>query len=467
LEARLKGKYPRARKIATEKELLLERRNRLNGHAKLVNTKWQKTDLTPYEIFTKAIRYQDKVPDPNGLPTIPSITGVTFTGTQERRLQDNTQRVAGLHSKVAGQTPERLLNSHYWFGVRKSSLLQSGHGEVVSTLSSWTRALERLHRDYQEAACTAGLPGQAPCTAESLRKIVAATSYLPELGGTERLEAVGALAAEAEACEAVLQEHDSLHAQWEGLAATFEPQALGDSTVPTVIEDATRRFRAVGIAETEPLERISRWAQSIGALEEECSSIHDEFAELLPRLPDSLHENLVVSRQGLNRFATLAELITALPRELWRHRAALYDNPDLDSLLDDLRVRLGDLVAMRKQLEGVYSLSDLPPSESLQTDIRLVHSGGLFRWLSGSWRSARRRILALSLGTKPARKACLEQASTLQRYAKGLEDAAALSQENPALGDKYCGVDTAIDRITTLRAWYRRIREGRYRARGA
>ncbi len=349
LEARLKGRYPRARKIGTEKELLLEHRNRLNGHAKLVNTKWEKTDFTPYEIFTRAVLYQDKVPNPNELPTIPTITGETFTGAHARRLEDNTQRVAGLHSKVAAQTPGGSLNSHYWFGVRKSSLLQSGHDEVVSSLSDWTTALEQLSRDFQQVASTTGISGESPCSAEWLRELVAAASHLPELGGSERLDAVQSLAANAEACESFLQEHDSLHARWEDFAATFGTQALGDSTVPTLIEDATRQFRAIGIAETETLERISRWANSIGGLEEVCRSIQGEFSELIPRLPDSLHGKLEVSRQGLDGFATLAELITALPRELWRFRAALYDNPDLDSLLDELRARLGDLVALRDE----------------------------------------------------------------------------------------------------------------------
>ena len=41
----------------------------------------------------------------------------------------------------------------------------------------------------------------------------------------------------------------------------------------------------------------------------------------------------------------------------------------------------------------------------------------------------------------------------------GLEEAEALCIDNPALGTQYRGVDTAMDRITQLRAWYRSIRE--------
>ncbi len=458
LEARIKGRYRRPGELGTEKQLLLAKQDRLNAHARLVNIPWAQTDHTPHQIFAAAVRYRDKVADPTALPAIPTVTGETFTGVMARQLLENTRHVATLHSKVAAQTPARVLTSHYWCGVHRSNLLQDGHKALVQALETWNKGLKHLARAYVTASTAAGLAAYDGWSAKSLRNLSDAASKLRDLSGTERLEAVERLAPGINECNEALQKHQTLHSSWHGLRATFEETALRDAGSPSTITHNTTRLRSLGIVETLSLEELSTCSRKIATLEGLCQEIAAAFGDMQPRLPEALHDCLQTTREGLVRFTTLARLIKALPRELWRHRASLFDNPDLDSLLDDLRVRLGDLVAMRKQLEGVFTLIDLPPAEALQSDIKCVQSGGFFRWLSGDWRAARTRLLALSNGDKTARNAAIDLSATLLRYVKGLEDAEAVSRENPSLGTEYRGVDTAIDRITALRNWYRTVR---------
>lgn len=459
LETRLKGEYLEPSSIGTEKEVLIGQRDRLNSHAHVMNSRWANTEHTPHQIFTKAVRYRDKVNSPNDLPSISTISGATFTGLKARQLHENTRHVATLHSKVADQTPARQLASHYWCGVRNSDLLMLGHRGLVQALASWNAALRSLVTSCDTAAKSAGLDGREKWSAPHLGDLADAAKKLPPLVGTERLGSVGQLAPHLSTFNEALAKHERIHSLWEGLRDTFEDVALQDLNAPASIKAAMMQLRELGIAETESVNGLSEYARIFSVLEEQCHEIEAAFHEIRAKLPESLHECLTTTREGIEAYIRLSQLIQALPRELWTHRDPLFDNPDLDSLLDDLRVRLNDLVVLRKRLEKVFVLTDLPPADTIQADITTVRSGGLFRWCSRDWRSARCRLLALTNGEKGARKKAIELSAMLQKYAQGLEDAEELSKENPSLGSQYRGVDTAIERICQLRDWYRNVRQ--------
>ncbi len=459
LNTRILGRYAPPDGAATEKRILIEQRDRLNTHSKLVNTHWANTKWSPHQIFSKAVRYRAALQNPSKLPHLPNINGETYTELNARQLTEKTKQVALLHQRVAAQTPGRALTSHYWCGIRQCSLLQTGHTHLTATLSAWNSALALLSATHANAAKSAGLAHTHEWSAKSILQLAEAASRLPTLSGAERLESILHLSSHLKQCNEALAQHASIHHTWEHLSAIFEDAPLLDPTHASCISSIQVSLQKLGIPNTATLESLSKLSNDMAELENQCHAIADAFADLRPRLPEALHGCLAVSQEGLTAYSQLSELIASLPRDLWQYRDPLFDDPSLDTIIEDLRIRLGELNTLRTQLKDVFKLTALPSAASIQDDIRILRSGGLFRWISSAWRAARNRLMALTLAHPAPNKQALNLAPLLQKYAQGLEEAEALCRAKPRLKSQWHGADTAIERIKQIREWYRSVRQ--------
>ena len=84
--------------------------------------------------------------------------------------------------------------------------------------------------------------------------------------------------------------------------------------------------------------------------------------------------------------------------------------------------------------------------------------GGLFKWFSGQWRNARKAVLNLSALPKPDSKQLLSLLPKLIQYADGIEHMDKLNRNDQCLNKEYLGIETPIERLVELRAWYKAIR---------
>ena len=175
-------------------------------------------------------------------------------------------------------------------------------------------------------------------------------------------------------------------------------------------------------------------------------------------VPSSLHDCLRVSRKGLDEYLVFARLVQRMPREYWRHRDSRYDAPELDSLLAELTPRFERISALRLELGTLFDLAKLPSADQIETHLRCLRSGGWLRWLSGTWREARRSIRSLAHPDRRSQKRAPAAPDRLLEYAREVETVDRLHEANPGLGDEYQGVDTPIDRIRQLREWYAMVR---------
>ncbi len=458
LAERLGGRFSAPHGIDTEKQLLRSHRDRLNAHAVRVNERWRNTDKTPHQIFAGAARYRSLFDFGSDWPRIEGLSGQSLTPLREQELLDSLQRVAKLHGRVAEQTPEATLDSHYWCGVRQLDLLHSGHAELMAGLRQWTRDLESLVRVVDDAASVSGVETAGAWSTEALEELRAASAALPSLAGRERLESVVAIARDSDACREALDVDSEIHERWRYLAATLSDAALASEESPDLIQANVSALRPLGIAADQSVENLSVLSQKLGKLEHTCEKIERAFAGMRERVPVTLHEVLSATPHGLGEFLVFAGLLQQMPRELWRHRDGRFDDVDMDALLEQLAPQLEKLRRLRGELEATFDLTDLPFVEHIERDVRCMRSGGVLRWLSGSWRAARRSILSLAHADKPSRRRALDEVDRLIEYARGLATIDGLHEANPVLGELYQGVDTPIERIRTVRTWYAAVR---------
>lgn len=458
ISERLHGKYSIPGSLEVEKQVLQSHRDTLNGHADHINSEWKSTGKTPHQFFSAAVFYRGLHADKGELPTIPTLSGETLTPLFEKTLLDKTQRLATLHSTVAQQTPDGTLPSHYWHGLRKINLLQEGSQKCVRTLREWTDCLESLKSCLSSQLRDAGIHSADGWSIESLTQFETACTSLPPLSGNERFESVAALSTRAETCSKALALNLKIHSEWESLGEILEFSALDDDEFSAKLRANASRLRPLGVAQTTTLAELSDLEQRLRELLAACSPIQSAFDQIQERVPSAFDPCLHLSIEGLDEYLRLAKLIRALPNELWRFRDPLFDNYSLDYLIEELRAKLGSLVAIRSEIESTFDLVGLPNSRELESDLKTIQAGGLFRILSSDWRSAKRRVLARTHGDKPSKKSAFRLLPELVRYAQGLEEAQKLNQENPSLGEEYRGVDTPIERIAEIRTWYKSVR---------
>lgn len=467
---RLGRAYPRPDDIETHEQLLGSYRERLTAHADRMNTPWAKTQRTPHEIFSAAARYRNMGYVPKSLPTISSVSGESLSPLAERQLCEKTKRVTALHATVAKQTRAAKLASHYWYGVRNATLLQTGHQTLLGSLQNWTDSLRSLLDAIRAATGSVELARDKDWTVKEIDALCAAARQLPNLSGRERLESVGVIGANHAVCQVALGAHDSIHEGWEKLSQVFTDQALTNEGSAGEMLVRMESLRPLGVSENLTIAQLTSCTKQLFQLMRTAQLISVAFASIRDRVPDVLHDSLRPTLEGLKRYSTFAKLVKALPHELWRYREDLYDNPELDVALEDLRPRLRSLVSLHEKLSPVFALSSIPSSRQLSEDLKRVRSGGVFKWLSRSWRASQKRLFDLAHPDKASRRAVLSQITILVDYSRRLEDIESLQLEQGPLGTAYRGVDTPIERIARLREWYKSVRAeygARYSAHAA
>ena len=128
-----------------------------------------------------------------------------------------------------------------------------------------------------------------------------------------------------------------------------------------------------------------------------------------------------------------------LDSPLWKTRNSFFDDDELDVIIPQLKEALEQLKPLEKNIKKYFLLDNIPSTGMLKVTQKTLDNGGFFRWLSPTWRKARKQIMVLS--TKPKIKH-----KKLQSYLKYLiiysELKAKLEAEK---NSNYCLVITFVE----------------------
>lgn len=433
-------------------------KQKLHRYAELINSQWGQTGLSLHEIFSKATRYREQLGiSPENLH-VSGINGQNLTVIRQKELFDHVDMLRDIYDQVSAQAPDGTITNHYWYGANNTSLL----GYQVETLSQhlvvWTEALINLQRDWQDVISRLEFGLQDDSQLETIWRTLAHIKALPTLQGGEPLSLLHLLTEQQNDFQTWLQGYEFIHQEHKKLSLVIQPTAIAQTTTLQALKEVTHEFQTLGLTNSTKLEQVAMLADNINQTRQQIHALEQQFVSIRAQVPHSLTRCFTVSRQGLREFRILLALISSLPADLWRYRNEIYDNPDLDPLLERISQRLQVLTPLHKTLNEHFSLQHLPDTATLKSHQAVIQTGGVFKWFSSIWRTTRKAILALATTPKPDANRLLALLPELIQYAEGLEALDKLNREENVLQDCYQGIDTPLERVKELRQWYKAVR---------
>ncbi len=463
IRARLEkhGRYRRPAQIEADIARFEALRAQLSEHARRINTPWKQTGLTRHEIFMAATRYRGEIGiNPEGLHP-QALDGERYDPAMQRRNRDEVDAYRTVYQAVAARLGDAVaLDAHPWFGVGNTDLQFFDQEQVAGLLNDWQQTLSAVSAQHAEAiqvlACT---EEELPDTLSGLRALHAQLAGLPTLRGDELLDRLSALHGEqltqARDLQARFQEMQALY---ERLAREVGAEPLNDLEALARHAEAGERLRAL-VREDVELPRLEEAIDRLAAIERQVEQLAEPLRGAAAALGEPGQRSLAATRAGLGELRTLARLVSALPASYWRDRDPLFDSDELDERLAALRSRLEDLRARRERLRQWFDTGHLPPADELHRLRVALGSGGLFAWFRSEWRAARRRLRTFAAAPGVETRTLIEHLGALEDYAEDVRRLEGDKRLREALGDRFQGLETDLERLETLRGWYRAVRQ--------
>ncbi|WP_257295146.1 DUF4011 domain-containing anti-phage protein Hhe [Endozoicomonas sp. YOMI1] len=454
-----KGSYREPKEIEAEVARFEDLKSKLADYVSLINSYWSETGLTLHQILNKATRYREQLHISPELLAIEGIDGKSFTPVKQRELLDQAEMLTNVYESVSNQAQEGKIANHHWYGVNNTELQGYQIDEVADLLRQWTEKLTALKVNWESFSVAFDLHNSVDSSFEAIERATQDINKLPMLMGEEPLGAVYGVVNLLLQSEQMLDQYKKIHGAYDAIFKHLKPEAFEKEIGREAHLDKTLTlFQRLGVNVDKNLNDIALSLNDLASAEENLAVINSSFSPVYNNVSPPLQRCFVDTSEGLKEFAILAQLIGQLPSDLWRHRDDLYDNPDLDPLLEQMTSRLSQLTPLYHELHEAFSLHRLPDTATLKVWQSLIESGGLFKWFSGEWRSARKSVLSLSALPKPDANQLLSLLPKLIQYSEGLEQMDQLNRGEQILDTEYCGIETPIDRLVEIRKWYKAVR---------
>ena len=461
LRLKKNGRYRRPKDIEVDIARYEELKTALKCHAEKINRPWASTGKTLHEIFMAATRYREAMGiNPEGFhPT--GYDGDNYDTTAQRRNEDQVEAYRKVYQAVADQLAAGgALQDHPWYGVRNGDLQIFDLERVKAALGAWQDALVALQDKRDAIARTLGTKNSHVAeTLTQARLLLTELQGIPALQGDEILDRLPLLRGDVlDKAKRYLKLFEDIQERYAALVKTVGPDILADlSVVDRFLEGRQQLMQQVGQdvelgTLAEAIHRLTAIQYQLGQLEEPLRGVVSALGEPAASL-------LTLSESGLTEFKAVVDLIAALDPSHWKHRDELFDNDELDALLPRLKVELEALRGLHATVDPVFALDDLPDDNTIRQLGATLEAGGLFKWFKGEWRAARKRLLGLGANAQVKLPDMLSALDDLAAFSEKREKLKGNMRYADALGGHVRGLDTDIDALEALRAWYRSVRQ--------
>lgn len=433
-------------------------KTKLSDYVVLINSIWKNTGLSLHQILTGAVRYREEL----GISTehlhIEDVSGEALTPIRFRELADNTAMLVDIYDQVAQQAAEGNIANHYWYGVNKYDLAAYQCQALTNHLSHWSQELEKLAQDWDQFLTRTYQQATQKVALSQIEVASKIMVELPDIGEYEPLAQLPQIAAHQSLFDEFTTEYRAIHSDHALLASVFKRELASATDAQSEVATALLSLTQLDIAADCDLPALATSLKNIKQQIEMVAAIVAAYDTMRPQFPNTLQACLQLTPSGLKEFSNLIAIVGQLPSDLWRYRNEVYDNLDLDPVITSLTNHLKRITPLHKQLIEHFSLHRLPEVQVLKDAKAVLDSGGFFSIFSSQWRDTRKLILSLAATVKPNKKELLALLPQLIEYRSELDVIEKINAEDEFLGEIYKGVDTPIQRIASLRKWYKAVR---------
>lgn len=441
-------------------------REQLQNYCLMVNKPWKNTGFTIHEILCGATRYAKDV-EPLEYHTIApeGLTGASFTRESLDEQLEQLELFFKYLDIVSKQLPKvGEWSSHPWYGVNNKQLSSMGEKGLLNELVKWTDALQLVSGQALAIFEEFGLTVEGELSLESLDYWAEQLGNLKPLTGNEYLPAFKAINAEDVApLKNALVGIMRLSKGYIELGDIFNQGILSDFSQLNTIRSAIQNVEQLGVLPNVQFDDMAKSIKSIELAIESTVAVEHKLSELLPHLPIAYKADLekifTLSSVGLTELAGFIEHTLELPKELISNRNDLYDEESLPLTFKELKKEVETLLAEKLYLETTFNLVKVPSIESVDEYAKVMANVGFLSFFSGTWRKAKKAVVAFSNEEKVDKKTIAEN---LERLTAWLLACIKLKEHNgyiKAFATDFDGIDTDLNRIETIMQWYGNVRK--------
>jgi very-short-patch-repair endonuclease len=437
-------------------------RDELQIYVETVNKKWKNTGRTIHEILSSATRYAKAVAPLDYNDVKPdSLNGDTFS---QFFLDDQLQQLEKFYDyveRVSSQLEDHgNWLSHPWAGVNNKALVSQPDSIVKKSLSNWQGDLANLFTALSVCAASIDVIIACDIQLDEFDDWLKEWSELPSLLGKEVFSSLNVIQeADLTFIEVTCQQIEASSKCYERLAATFHRSFLEDIHQVNTIKKSLDSLRELGIAESVSFDDLAAHIEQLGSLIKVFKSLNEDRVILNKSINESMAELLTPNIAGLKELACFVALVEKLPAEYISHRNDVYDDDVIDEAIRSFQNEMVDLANKRNALESIFKLEKIPDVETLKQCSKILAGTTFYSFFGATWRTTKKLVQQFCLVEKPDYKLVAEQ---LESAAVFLEAKAAIDANTfyaKSFEFDFDGVNTNIERVVSVREWYKKVRD--------
>lgn len=432
---------------------------KLNMYAHLINSIYANTGLTIHEIFSRCTKLRQQFSINPDTVKIDKVSGLNYTLSRQKELTDFASMLASIYRQVAEQAENGEVERHYWYGVSKVDLDEISIHTLQQDLIAWNDAIDLLRVKWAAIQGLLQIELVDKTSVTELEDFLRLADELPALVGGEQLSLLPQISKESYELSRWIEGHEKIHQEIQKIEPDIHGIVINKRVVPDQISKITNILQSSGLSDSHTLDDLTSDLAKSKKLVSLAENLEKIISLIRPSAPEGMTHIFSCTTNSLEELVIAARKMQELPVDLYRFRDPIFDNQQLDGLIESLVRRLDNLSPLHTRLSQSVKLDLLPKSATLKALKLEIDGGGFFKWFSSSWRNARKSVLVLSLIPKNQARNFINLLPEIIEYVEQLEEIERINKDNPLLDPYVKGIDTPIHRISNLRSWYKSVRD--------